>query len=101
MSRDYNQRPPLRVHPAPITNPLARIWAALTIWWLRLRVRSARDECADLLEVWDWIPEQLAHQLEQIVIWTHRANDLDNRLLGLRDGPSTLSAANTEPAPLR
>jgi hypothetical protein len=100
MSRDYNQRPPLRVHPAPITNPAARLWALFTVWWLRLRVSSARDDCADLLATWDWIPKQLEHHRQQMQAWTARADALDNRLLGLRDGPSTLTNPNTQPAPL-
>lgn len=57
--------------------------------WLRLRIKSARQECAQLLHVWDWIPEQLNSHKQHIQRWERELRHLEARQPA--HAPSTLT----------
>lgn len=89
-------------HPAAPTPPaaalgfLTRLRLGAELVYLRWRMRSARDECADLLQVWDWIPHQLEHHKRQILRWDRRVIRLQMQLFGMK--PADATTETTLPA---
>lgn len=45
--------------------------------YLRWRLKSARQECEQLVQVWDWIPEQLASHKRYIQRWERELQRLE------------------------
>lgn len=45
--------------------------------YLRWRLKSARQECEQLLQVWDWIPEQLSSHKRHMLRWDRELRRLE------------------------